>query len=183
MFIFHKETTLEDLGNGVTRRILAHDGKLMAVEVNFEQGAVGPMHSHPHEQLTYVLSGEFEFTIGEEKHVVSAGDTLTSNPILCTAASVYSREHYSIPSPRYAKTSCRRNLSILEPCYTKMPGIAYAYPACTRRHPTLRLTTYTPISLNFSPAISLRSICSSVTFLVSGISQKVIPINTTFSAV
>ncbi|VFS63133.1 Uncharacterised protein [Kluyvera cryocrescens] len=23
MFIFHKETTLEDLGNGVTRRILA----------------------------------------------------------------------------------------------------------------------------------------------------------------
>lgn len=27
MFIFHKDTTLEDLGNGVTRRILAHDGK------------------------------------------------------------------------------------------------------------------------------------------------------------
>lgn len=34
MFIFHKDTTLEDLGNGVTRRILAHDGKMMAVEVN-----------------------------------------------------------------------------------------------------------------------------------------------------
>ena len=54
MFIFHKETTLEDLGNGVTRRILAHDGKMMAVEVNFEKGAIGPMHNHPHEQLTYV---------------------------------------------------------------------------------------------------------------------------------
>ena len=80
MFIFHKETTLEDLGNGVTRRILAHDGKMMAVEVNFEQGAVGPMHNHPHEQLTYVLSGEFEFTIGEEKHVVSAGDPLYTQP-------------------------------------------------------------------------------------------------------
>ncbi|MCX4169616.1 cupin domain-containing protein, partial [Enterococcus casseliflavus] len=39
-------------------------------------GAVGPMHNHPHEQLTYVLSGEFEFTIGEETRVVSAGDTL-----------------------------------------------------------------------------------------------------------
>ena len=37
MFIFHKETTLEDLGNGVTRRILAHDGKMMAVEVNLGQ--------------------------------------------------------------------------------------------------------------------------------------------------
>lgn len=43
MFIFHKDTTLEDLGNGVTRRILAHDGKMMAVEVNFAAGAVGPM--------------------------------------------------------------------------------------------------------------------------------------------
>ena len=72
MFIFHKDTTLEDLGNGVTRRILAHDGKMMAVEVNFAAGAVGPMHNHPHEQLTYVLSGEFEFTIGEETRVVSA---------------------------------------------------------------------------------------------------------------
>ncbi len=83
MFIFHKDTTLEDLGNGVTRRILAHDGKMMAVEVNFAAGAVGPMHNHPHEQLTYVLSGEFEFTIGEETRVVSAGDTLYKRPGLC----------------------------------------------------------------------------------------------------
>ena len=74
MFIFHKETTLQDLGNGVSRRILAHDGKMMAVEVNFDAGAVGPMHCHPHEQLTYVLSGEFEFTIGEETRRVSAGE-------------------------------------------------------------------------------------------------------------
>ena len=43
MFVFHNETTLDDLGNGVTRRILAHNGKLMAVEVNFEQGAIGPL--------------------------------------------------------------------------------------------------------------------------------------------
>ena len=80
MFIFHKDTTLEDLGNSVTRRILAHDGKMMAVEVNLAAGAVGPMHNHPHEQLTYVLSGEFEFTIGEETRVVSAGDTLYKQP-------------------------------------------------------------------------------------------------------
>ncbi|SQC24805.1 Pectin degradation protein KdgF [Klebsiella pneumoniae] len=53
---------------------------MMAVEVNFAAGAVGPMHNHPHEQLTYVLSGEFEFTIGEETRVVSAGDTLYKRP-------------------------------------------------------------------------------------------------------
>lgn len=103
MFIFHKDTTLEDLGNGVTRRILAHDGKMMAVEVNFAAGAVGPMHNHPHEQLTYVLSGEFEFTIGEETRVVSAGDTLYKQPGSCTAASACSPARCSIPSRRSAK--------------------------------------------------------------------------------
>ncbi|HEX4501946.1 MAG TPA: cupin domain-containing protein [Scandinavium sp.] len=80
MFVLHSETTLEDLGNGVTRRILAHGGNMMAVEVHFETGAVGPMHNHPHEQLTTVLSGEFEFTIGDETQVVRTGDTLYKQP-------------------------------------------------------------------------------------------------------
>lgn len=80
MFVYGKECKVEDLGNGVTRRILAHAGGLMQVEVAFERGAVGPLHTHPHEQLTYVLSGAFEFTIGEETHVVRAGDTLYKKP-------------------------------------------------------------------------------------------------------
>jgi quercetin dioxygenase-like cupin family protein len=80
MFTLITDTTLEDLGAGVSRRILAHGGKMMAVQVNFEKGAVGPLHSHPHEQLTYVLSGEFEFTIGEEVRTVKAGDTLYKEP-------------------------------------------------------------------------------------------------------
>ncbi|MGR5543224.1 cupin domain-containing protein, partial [Vibrio campbellii] len=53
---------------------------MMAVEVHFESGAVGAMHSHPHEQLTYVLSGKFEFTIGAETKVVEAGDTMYKEP-------------------------------------------------------------------------------------------------------
>ena len=80
MFTFIKDTKLEDLGAGVSRRILAHDGNMMGVQVNFEAGAIGPMHNHPHEQLTYVLSGEFEFTIGDETHRVTAGDTLYKEP-------------------------------------------------------------------------------------------------------
>jgi quercetin dioxygenase-like cupin family protein len=76
MFVYAKETTAEDLGGGVRRKVLAHDGGLMQVEVAFEEGAVGPLHSHPHEQLTYVLSGEFEFTIGDETKIVRAGDTM-----------------------------------------------------------------------------------------------------------
>ncbi|AFJ45911.1 cupin domain-containing protein [Shimwellia blattae] len=80
MFTFIKDTELDDLGAGVSRRILAHAGGMMAVQVNFDTGAIGPMHSHPHEQLTYVLSGEFEFTIGDETHHVTAGDTLYKQP-------------------------------------------------------------------------------------------------------
>ncbi|QNK34787.1 cupin domain-containing protein [Serratia sp. JUb9] len=80
MFVFKQDTRLETLGDGVSRRILAHGGGMMAVEVHFLAGAVGPLHSHPHEQLTYVLSGRFEFTIGGETHQVSAGDTLYKRP-------------------------------------------------------------------------------------------------------
>ncbi|RPD96100.1 cupin domain-containing protein [Candidatus Pantoea deserta] len=80
MFIYRTETQQDDLGNGVTRRILAHGGALMAVEVTFQQGAVGPLHHHPHEQLTYVLSGRFSFTIDGETREVSAGDTLYKAP-------------------------------------------------------------------------------------------------------
>ncbi|AHG18767.1 cupin [Chania multitudinisentens RB-25] len=80
MFIYKQERTLEDLGNGVTRRILAHGGAMMAVEVNFEKDAIGPLHSHPHEQLTYVLSGRFSFTIDGVTKEVAAGDTLYKKP-------------------------------------------------------------------------------------------------------
>ncbi|PHI30836.1 cupin domain-containing protein [Budvicia aquatica] len=80
MFTFKQNTILQDLGNGITRRILAHGGGMMAVEVNFEKNAIGPLHSHPHEQLTYVLSGRFSFTIDGETHNVAGGDTLYKKP-------------------------------------------------------------------------------------------------------
>ncbi len=80
MFVRHDDCPLEDLGGGVRRRILAHAGGLMQVEVHFDEGAVGALHSHPHEQLTHVLSGEFEFTIGDETRLVHAGDTLYKRP-------------------------------------------------------------------------------------------------------
>lgn len=82
MFIYHKDVPLQDLGAGVSRRVLAHSGSMMAVEVSFEKGAVGPLHNHVHEQLTYVLSGRFAFTIGDETREVSAGDTLYKQPYI-----------------------------------------------------------------------------------------------------
>jgi quercetin dioxygenase-like cupin family protein len=46
----------------------------MMVKVVFEEGAVGTMHEHYHSQATYVASGKFELTIGDEKRILEAGD-------------------------------------------------------------------------------------------------------------
>jgi quercetin dioxygenase-like cupin family protein len=80
MFFRLDDCPVEDLGGGVRRRILARGGGLMQVEVQFDEGAIGPMHHHPHGQLTYVLSGEVLFTIGDESRLVRAGDTLYKRP-------------------------------------------------------------------------------------------------------
>lgn len=64
----------ENPGPGITRQIMAYDGQLMMVKVHFETGAVGTMHEHYHSQATYVASGKFELTIGDEKRILVAGD-------------------------------------------------------------------------------------------------------------
>ena len=75
-WVYYQEITPEDQGNGVVRRVLAYGPDVMAVENTFAEGAVGALHSHPHSQITYVVSGAFEFEIDGEKHMVRKGDTL-----------------------------------------------------------------------------------------------------------
>ena len=72
----HCDTLPQDAGKGVTRRVLAYSSQLMCVENRFERGAVGALHSHPHTQITYVVSGRFSFTIGGETREVGPGDTI-----------------------------------------------------------------------------------------------------------
>ena len=74
--VFHSDAPLIDLGGGVSRRVLAHTAQLMIVEVNFEAGGVGALHTHPHCQNTYVRSGRFRFTVDGEDLEVGPGDTL-----------------------------------------------------------------------------------------------------------
>lgn len=74
-YFLNEDTPLEDLGGGIKRKVLAYHESLMVVEVHFEEGAVGAVHSHPHEQITYILEGEFEFNIGGDKKIIARGDT------------------------------------------------------------------------------------------------------------
>lgn len=73
-FQFDNEIDWQDLNNGVHRKVLGYDDKIMLVKVKFEAGAVGAMHEHHHSQVTYVESGLFDMTIGEETKRIGVGD-------------------------------------------------------------------------------------------------------------
>ena len=74
--VFYENTVPETVAKGVVRQVLAYSEDVMCVENTFEKGAAGSLHSHPHTQITYVVSGIFEFEIDGEKKTVKAGDTL-----------------------------------------------------------------------------------------------------------
>lgn len=59
----------------VTRQVLSENETMMVVRFGFQQGGVGALHNHPHHQSTYVETGKFRFTIGDEEFVVSKGDS------------------------------------------------------------------------------------------------------------
>ena len=89
--VFEKDAALKDLGGGVTRRVLAYTPQLMIVEVNFETGSEGSVHTHPHCQNTSVRSGRFRFNVDGEYVEVGPGDTLAfpsdvSHGTLCLEA-------------------------------------------------------------------------------------------------
>ena len=72
----HDEQVPRDLGGGVTRRVLAHNDAMMAVEVSFEAGSEGAVHTHSHTQCSYVLSGRFSYTVEGEETILAQGDSI-----------------------------------------------------------------------------------------------------------
>lgn len=75
-WVFYEDAQPQTVAEGVVRRVLAYSKDVMCVENTFQKGAVGSLHHHPHTQITYVVSGVFEFEIDGEKKIVKAGDTL-----------------------------------------------------------------------------------------------------------
>ena len=76
MFVENKNIPTTDLGGGVQRKVLAYSKNLMTVELRFEKGAVGAPHSHPHEQIGYIISGKLVYQeVGQEDKILGTGDT------------------------------------------------------------------------------------------------------------
>ncbi len=80
MIVQSKDAPVVQAGAGVTRQVLGHDSELMMVRVAFEKGAVGYEHSHPHRQVTFVESGQFDFTVDGVTTRVAPGDSVFVSP-------------------------------------------------------------------------------------------------------
>jgi quercetin dioxygenase-like cupin family protein len=75
MIFKNQEITTHVLNEKTSRKVLAYDGTLMMVEVTFKKGGIGDPHTHTdHEQVSYIVNGSFEITVGGKKSVVAKGD-------------------------------------------------------------------------------------------------------------
>jgi quercetin dioxygenase-like cupin family protein len=74
MFVEAEKIKWEPVADGVQRKILGYDEKIMMVKVDFKKGGIGALHKHPHSQVTFLAKGVFEVQIGEEKKILKEGD-------------------------------------------------------------------------------------------------------------
>lgn len=71
-----EELSWIELGGGSRRKIRAYNKDIMLVEVDFDEGGVGADHSHPHAQISYILSGEFTYHVEEKTYTMKRGDSV-----------------------------------------------------------------------------------------------------------
>lgn len=76
-----REGELEHPFPGVTRRT-NHTAKATLSAYAFEPGAEFPIHTHPEEQITVVLTGTVAFTVEGAEHALRAGETYVVPPDL-----------------------------------------------------------------------------------------------------
>jgi quercetin dioxygenase-like cupin family protein len=58
---------------GVWRKTLVHSENLMLVLFQWRKDVSLPLHSHPHRQAGYIISGAIELTVGDEKYIAREG--------------------------------------------------------------------------------------------------------------
>ena len=60
---------------GLTRRVLAYNDKLFLAEHQMVKGWAGEMHSHPHDQVVYMVRGHLKVNCLGKTFELRAGDT------------------------------------------------------------------------------------------------------------
>jgi quercetin dioxygenase-like cupin family protein len=60
---------------GLTRYVGAYNDKLFLAEHRMEKGWVGARHSHPHDQVVYIVSGHLKVICGDQEFEVKSGES------------------------------------------------------------------------------------------------------------
>jgi quercetin dioxygenase-like cupin family protein len=60
---------------GLERRVGAYNAKLFLAEHRMEKGWAGAAHSHPHDQVAYVISGHLRIQAGDQTFEIRGGDS------------------------------------------------------------------------------------------------------------
>ncbi len=63
----------KEIFGGAVRGHYAHLERITIGEVSLQANTTIPLHQHPHEQVTYVIAGRFQFTVGAETKVLEPG--------------------------------------------------------------------------------------------------------------
>ncbi|MBB6730660.1 cupin domain-containing protein [Cohnella zeiphila] len=63
-------------GEGIRRKIYPPGNSIMSMAIEFEAGARGAAHSHPHEQITHVIEGRLRLTVDGASHELGPGEQL-----------------------------------------------------------------------------------------------------------
>ena len=71
----HQEGKTSGPEAGLKRRVLAYNEKLFLAEHEMVKGWVGTVHSHPHDQIVYVVHGHLKVTCQGKAFELRTGDT------------------------------------------------------------------------------------------------------------
>ena len=71
----HPDGKTSEPETGLKRRVLAYNEKLFLAEHEMAKGWVGTVHSHPHDQIVYVVHGHLVLRCQGKTFDVRAGDT------------------------------------------------------------------------------------------------------------
>ena len=78
-FIHINELKERELVPGFRARF-AHGEHITVGQIRIEAGATLPQHAHPHEQISTLVKGRLEFTLGGETTVLKAGSVVVIPP-------------------------------------------------------------------------------------------------------
>ena len=61
--------------DGIQLKTLVHGDKTLMAEFRLDKGSDLPLHSHPHEQTGYLVSGRLRLFFGDQSYDVRPGDS------------------------------------------------------------------------------------------------------------